>query len=49
MLCIRDLKPTLNVQSHSLRAKVFMQLAWHFSMQIRFQLSLFTHRSFIIM
>ena len=24
MLCIQDLKPTLNVQSDSLRAKVFM-------------------------
>ena len=39
MLCIQDLKAALNVQSDFLRAKVFMQLAWHSLMQIRFNLA----------
>jgi len=39
MLCIQDRKAAMNVQSDSLRAKVFMQLAWHSLMQIRFNLA----------
>ena len=42
MLCIQDLKAALNVRPDSLRAKVFMQLAWffiYFFLQIRFNLT----------
>ena len=38
MLCIQDLKPALNVKSDSLRAKVFIYLAWNSFIQIRFNL-----------
>ena len=39
MLFVQDLKPALNVQSDSIHAKVFMLLAWHSFMQIRFKLA----------
>ena len=38
ILCIQDLKPALNVKSDCLRAKVFIYLAWHSFIQIRFNL-----------
>ena len=39
MLCIQELRPAMNVQLDSLLSKVFMSLAWHSFMQIRFNLA----------
>ena len=39
MYCIQSLKPALNVQSDSLRAKVFVKLSCRSFMQTRFNLA----------